>query len=291
VSNEIPTHLDLFSGIGGFALAAKWAGFRTVGFCEIDDEANAVTRRWWPAVPNFGDVRKFEGCDSSVDVLTGGVPCQPTSTLGLMRGTSDERWLWPDAIRICGKVRPRFAVFENPAAVLTLESGRAFNRIVCELSALGFDLWWDIISAAALGAGHLRERLIIVAADTGHSTRPTKSECKREEMGRQQFDREFCSRAVAPHTNGARLEGHAGNGDGSGRPETRRPTAPPDLRGRVNNADWWKEINTGIPVLADGISTRLATATHRCIGNAIVPQVAYQILKPIHDLIVDLAVA
>lgn len=166
-------HLDLFSGIGGFSIAAEACGFETVAFCEIDPEANIVTNHFWPHVPNLHDIRTITRDNYPYrlpDIIAGGVPCQPASALGLMRGTSDERWLWPDTIRIMRELRPRFGVFENPPALLTLEGGAAWNGIVSGLVASGYDLWWDVFPAAAFGAGHLRERVILVASRTDNAS-------------------------------------------------------------------------------------------------------------------------
>ncbi|NDD40339.1 MAG: hypothetical protein EB082_18350, partial [Verrucomicrobia bacterium] len=194
------THLDLFSGIGGFSLAAHWAGFRTVAFSEVCPDASRVLAHHWPRVPNLGSVSKlcrraydceqrdddvvwclrcdanFGDCEcvetdefterfGEIDLLTGGVPCQPASLLGARRGTADARWLWTDTLRIVGELRPCYCVFENPPALLTLENGRAFNGIISGLAALGYVGWYDVLPAAAIGAGHRRERVIIIAAD------------------------------------------------------------------------------------------------------------------------------
>lgn len=129
------THLDLFTGIGGFAIGFQNAGFRTIAFAETDPDASLVLRHHWPHIPNLGDVKlinkqtfRKNGCRLRLPlVITGGVPCQPASLLGQMRGTSDERWLWPEAIRVVRELRPRYAVFENPPSLLILEGGRAFG--------------------------------------------------------------------------------------------------------------------------------------------------------------------
>ncbi len=248
------THLDLFSGIGGFSIAAEWAGFRTIAHAEIDAEASIVLAAHWPDVPNLGSVKGI-GVHSSlgrVDLLTAGVPCQPASLLGKRLGSADERWLWPETLRIVRELRPRFCVFENPPAILSLESGRAFSGILGEMAGIGYDVLWGVIPAAAMGAGHLRKRVCIVATDS----------------------------------NDSRLQGHTGNADDNGRREkAARSTAPRDLRGRVNGPDWWHETNTGVPVLAHGVSAKLAKAAARCTGNAVVPQVFYPVLKSISDLI------
>src|SRR4029450_4604453 len=186
VSPTTMTHLDLFSGIGGVTLAAQWAGIETIAFAEICPYASKILARNYPDVPNLGDVRRLcrriydcecdeEGnawcprCEEDFgecacigtdqftdthgfpDVITGGVPCQPASLIGECRGSADERWLWPDTLRIVGELGPRFFLFETPPAILTLESGRAFSGILGGLAALGYDVLWEGVSAGALG--------------------------------------------------------------------------------------------------------------------------------------------
>lgn len=165
------THLDLYAGIRGFSIAFEAEGFTTIGASEIDEDKNIVGSHWFPEVPNVGNIRDADfsarvlATIGRPHVLTGGVPCQPASALGQMRGTADERWLWPETIGVVRDLRPLFGVFENPPSLLVLESGRAWNGIVSGLAALGYDLWWDVLPAAAFGAGHLRERVILVIAD------------------------------------------------------------------------------------------------------------------------------
>lgn len=291
------THLDLFSGIGGFSIAAEACGFETVAFCEIDPEARLVTDHFWPHVPNLHDIRTLSRSNYThrlPDLITGGVPCQPASALGLMRGTSDERWLWPEATRIMREFRPSYGIFENPPAILTLEQGDAWNGIVSGLVALGYDCWWDVFPAAAFGAGHLRERVILVCAQNGAgdvadaaSFRPRgeTDAANAEPVSRnsrlEPSSRSYC--AALADANGQGLQGHAWNGaNGQGwQAEARRPVAPPDLRGRVTGPDWWHEANTGIPVLATGLPSRLVESVSRCVGNSVVPQVLIPIMEAI----------
>lgn len=283
-----PTHLDLFSGIGGFALAAGWAGFRTVAFSEIDPEASRVLDYWFPGVPNLGDVCGVGVGHDSPTLLTGGVPCQPASIIGQRRGTADERWMWPQAIRIVGELRPRFAVFENPPALLTLESGGAFNGIASEFSALRYDLWWDVIPACAAGAGHIRERLLLVIADSEYLGRPERHRGSTGSTGstgnKDHSTTRVCLGEEIADSNRAGLEGFNGHGNGVWRPRSMRPTTPESLCGVVSCPDWWREDITGISVLVHGIPGRLAEAYHRCTGNAVVPQAIFPVLKAIAEI-------
>lgn len=251
------THLDLFSGIGGMALAARWAGFTTVAFAEVEAYPSRELARHWPGVPNLGDVtalcrdvqstRTLYDTIGPVTLLTGGVPCQPASLAGKRRGTADARWLWPDALRILGALRPRFGLFENPAALLDLERGRAFSGILGGLAGLGYDAWWDCIPAGALGAGHRRNRVWLVVADT--------------------------------HCTG--LEGFARDGARDrARPE---PSAEPPgetlLARKITSPQWYHQ--SGIRPVADGIPYGVARKRLTALGNALVPQVPYLILRAI----------
>jgi len=170
-NSPAPGHLDLFSGIGGFSLASEACGWRTAAFVEIEPYCRAVLARHWPNVPQFEDVRNVSsaslagrGIDpDAIDLITAGVPCQPASVAGKRRGEADERWLWPEALRVVREVRPRWAVFENPRGLLSLDAGRAFAGILGGLAACGLDAAWVVYGATDVGAPHRRERLFLVA--------------------------------------------------------------------------------------------------------------------------------
>jgi DNA (cytosine-5)-methyltransferase 1 len=168
-----PTHLDLFSGIGGFALAARWNGLETIAFAEINEYATKVLKQHWPAVPNLGDVRNVtaQTIREPVWLLTGGFPCQPFSVAGLRRASDDERYLWPECCRVMGELRPRFALFENVAGLLTAERGRSYNRVLSDLAALRYDALWNCIPACAIGKPHERDRtwILVVNTDGDHA--------------------------------------------------------------------------------------------------------------------------
>ena len=172
--HEQPTHLATFAGIGGFSLAAAACGFFTVAHSEIDPDADAAYAAFFPESINLGDItridwREFRRTHGVPLVASGGIPCQPASLLGKMRGVDDERWLWPEAIRMGRELGCPFLEFENPPSILSLDDGRAFNRIMAEFATLGYDGWWDVFPAAAFGAGHLRERLLIILAHRDRS--------------------------------------------------------------------------------------------------------------------------
>jgi len=167
--------LSLYSGGGGGLLGSKLLGWETVGYVERDEYCQrAIAQRIRDGIfdeaPIFGDIRAFisEGYAASyqgmVDVVTAGFPCQPFSVAGRMEGSDDDRNLWPETLEVLRQVRPRFALLENVPGLLANEYIRT---IFADLAESGFDARWDCISAASVGAPHLRERLWIVANARG----------------------------------------------------------------------------------------------------------------------------
>ena len=152
-------HLDLFSGYGGFALAAGMVGgFETVAFCEIDPWCQRHLRRRWPGVPVYDDVRSIPRIDC--DVLTAGFPCQDISHAGKRAGIEGERsGLWSFIPPIIRDLRPRCVLLENVTALLD----RGLGRVLGDLAAIGYDAEWDCVGADALGATQHRERIWILA--------------------------------------------------------------------------------------------------------------------------------
>lgn len=156
--------LSLFAGIGGLELGLERAGMTVVGQVEINEWCRRVLAKHWPDVPRYEDVRTAAEWWLSeerppVDVISGGFPCQPVSLAGRRRGQDDERWLWPamaDTIRV---LRPRYAVMENVPGLLV----RGMGDVLGDLAAIGYDAEWRIVSAASIGAPHLRRRVFIVA--------------------------------------------------------------------------------------------------------------------------------
>lgn len=170
---DTPTYrvLDLFAGIGGASYAGKLIGnWRTVCYVEWDDYCRRVIQARirdgiFDDAPIWDDVQTFDGKPwrGSVDIVTGGFPCQGFSVAGKQLREEDERNMWPDTLRVIGEVRPRFAFLENVPALIT--SGY-FGRIIGDLSEIGYDCRWTVISAADVGAPHTRKRLWILCWNT-----------------------------------------------------------------------------------------------------------------------------
>jgi DNA (cytosine-5)-methyltransferase 1 len=169
--------LDLFSGIGGFSLGLERTdGFETVAFCEIEEYPRKVLAKHWPDVPIYEDVRNVNAkqllADGiTVDVVTGGFPCQDLSTAGKQAGIEAERsGLWSELCRIIGEVQPKYAIVENVANLLSGPSeqrGGWFGRVLGDLASIGYDAEWHCIPASAVGAPHRRDRVWIIAYPKG----------------------------------------------------------------------------------------------------------------------------
>ena len=159
------THLSLFSGIGGLDLAAEWAGIKTVGQCEWAEYPIKVLEKHWPNVPRWKDIRTLTG-DSfyertgrrTVDIISGGFPCQPFSVAGKQRGKEDDRYLWPEMVRVIKELRPTWIIGENVAGIVRM----ALPDILSELEACGYRTRTFLIPACAVGARHRRYRVAIV---------------------------------------------------------------------------------------------------------------------------------
>jgi len=154
------THLDLFSGIGGFALAAKWNGYKTIGFCEQDKFCQAILKKHWPDTPIIEDIRQVRGeLYPEISLLTGGFPCQPFSVAGERRGKDDNRYLWPEMLRVIRETRPRWIIGENVAGIVNM----ALDQVHADLEVEDYEVETIIIPACAVDAAHRRDRCWIVA--------------------------------------------------------------------------------------------------------------------------------
>jgi DNA (cytosine-5)-methyltransferase 1 len=164
-------YLDLFAGIGGFALGANWAGIQFDGhyFSEVDEYGIRIYKKRFPSALELGDVRKinYAALPRGEWFVSGGFPCQPHSVAGRKQASKDERDLWPECRRMLCELRPRAALFENVPGLFNSDGGRFFNRIMSDIHQCGFDAEWQIISASEVGALHIRKRIWIVVYPCG----------------------------------------------------------------------------------------------------------------------------
>jgi DNA (cytosine-5)-methyltransferase 1 len=238
-------HLDLFSGIGGFALAAQWAGIETVAFCEIDKFCHKVLNKNFPGIPIHDDIKTLNGENyAGIDIITGGYPCQPFSTAGKRKGADDPRHLWPEMFRIIRQARPTWVVCENVAGHVSM----GLDKVLSDMEGINYTGQPIIIPACAKDAPHERKRVwIVFHADSVNAAgieRPIGENFQAEKWETTQSEQERNYRFVE-------LEPRA---------ITPRPTT-----------------YAGALRILDGIPNRV----DRCksLGNAIVPQVAYEILR------------
>lgn len=161
--------LCLFAGIGGGSLGTKLLGFETVCYVEkdsycIDVLTTRIREGYLCDAPIWDDIKTFNGKPwrGLVDIITAGFPCQPFSVAGKQKAEGDDRNMWPDTIRVIREVRPGFCLLENVPGLLS-ESHGYFGQILRELSASGYNARWCVVSAADVGAPHLRKRLWVLA--------------------------------------------------------------------------------------------------------------------------------
>jgi DNA (cytosine-5)-methyltransferase 1 len=273
------THLDLFSGIGGFALAAKWNGYRTVGFCDNEPYAQAVLKKHWPEVPCHKDIREVRGdLYAGVSLLTGGFPCQPFSVAGKQRGKDDNRYLWPEMLRVIREARPAWIIGENVAGIVNL----ALDTVCSDLEAEGYEVEPIIIPACAVDAPHRRDRVWIVAHAKGfNASGETWEFCEKKRRQGKSLRRKFGGTG--------NLSADVANAEGGKRGEIRIEGEKegaqcghvvPGVGGGFyrEQAQWLPEPNVGR--VAHGVPNRVAKL--RGLGNAIVPQVAAEIIRNIN---------
>ena len=270
------THLSLFSGIGGLDLAAEWAGFTTVGQCEFADYPTKVLEKHWPDVPRWRDIRTltkesfYERTGlRAVDVISGGFPCQPFSVAGKQKGKGDDRYLWPEMLRVITELRPRCVVGENVPGIIKIAAG----QVVKDLERAGYHVVVFNFEAAAVGAWHRRSRVFFTGladvADADGSglqgrkqpETPDAAEGAGEQPSRATAGE--CSEAVYDYMRSG-CAGDARWGQSQELADGRFWAAEPDV-GRVAH---------GIPARVDRL---------KCLGNAVVPQQAYPIFRELKE--------
>lgn len=204
-------HLDLFSGIGGFAIAAYMATWETVAFCENDPFCNHLLKYYWPYANFHTDIREtdFRQYAGKIDIITGGFPCQPYSSAGKRMGKDDIRHLWPEMLRAIREVKPRWVVGENVSGIVNWSKGLVFREVCADLEAQGYEVQVYNLPACAVDAPHIRERIWFVAYAAGFGCDGRQDNEGKKEAGRNGV--EWC---VFADTNEQR------GGKGAGRPQS-----------------------------------------------------------------------
>jgi len=312
-------HFSLFTGIGGIDLAAEWAGFESVGQCELADYPTKVLEKHWPNVPRWRDIRdvtaesvRAAGIEK-INLLSGGFPCQPFSVAGKQRGRADDRDLWPEMFRVIQELKPDWVLGENVAGFVNME----LERTIIDLESEGYEVQAFIIPACAVNAPHQRKRCFIVG-NTKHyglpafqkfrSNEATSNErCKEEseqagefkgasrpvdefglyrgEFGGQQYSRETMvggNRKTDENVAYSSVERLSGPG------ELIEPIYSKEIGDRQTSkpldvciGNLWS-IEPSVGRVANGVPGRMDRL--KCLGNAVVPQQVYPILKCIADI-------
>ena len=187
------THLSLFSGVGGLDLAAEWAVIQTIGQCEWAEYPTKVLERHWPDVPRWKDIRTLTGESfyertgrRTVDIISGGFPCQPFSVAGKQRGKEDDRYLWPEMVRVIKELRPTWVVGENVTGIIRM----ALTDILSELEACGYRTRVFHIPASGVGARHHRYRVAIVGYSEHNGLSSSEIAGRAQTTGGGQQERE-----------------------------------------------------------------------------------------------------
>ena len=264
-------HIDLFSGIGGFTLAGEWAGFRTVVFCEKERFCQKILKKHWPEVPIIEEIRNFDGTKwRGATLLTGGFPCQPFSVVGQRKGKEDDRYLWPEMFRVISEGRPRWVLAENVSGIVKM----ALDTVLSDLENEGYAAEVLIIPACAVNAPHRRNRVWIIA----HRTEKLWRTKQKPRQPTRHTGRKTVGNINGNASNSRDIKGRTKQKiepGGKARIEVREHR-------RVSEREWnknWLEVATRFCRMDDGVPDRV----HRlkALGNTIVPQVAYEILKNI----------
>jgi DNA (cytosine-5)-methyltransferase 1 len=242
-------HGSLFSGIGGFDLAAQSSGWENVFHCEWNPFAQRVLKHYWPNAESFHDITKsdFSKYEHTIDIISGGFPCQPFSSAGDRRGTDDTRYLWPAMLDVIRSVKPRYIVGENVYGLINWNDGLVFDTVCTDLEAQGYEVRAFLLPAAAVGAIHRRYRIWFVAHRNGTTW-------ENQLYDEWKVPEQFGQMGKCEPIDTTRLESAlCGENDG----------LPRELDG-ITFSKWREESIKGY-------------------GNAIVPQVALQIFNAINE--------
>lgn len=292
------THGSLFSGIGGFDLAAQWLGWYNIFQVEKDEWCLSKLAKNFPNVHRYTDIQKFDGTQykHKITVLSGGFPCQPFSLAGNQKGRNDERHLWPEMLRVIREVEPIYVVAENVPGLVTNENGMVFKQVLTDLENQNYKVQTFDIPACGKNAIHKRSRIWIVAhandcttkheiqtrwnvsssifSDASHASGETFSSHNREQEVRQIQQSGICTeQSIATNTSSLNVD----------KLELQcQQTEWQKHRSieQVWRTDWrtWS-IKPTICRNDDGVSNRVDRI--KALGNAIVPQIAYELFKNI----------
>ena len=316
------THGSLFSGIGGFDLAAEWMGWENIFHCEWNEFGQRVLKYYWPKAISYEDITKtdFSIHRGKIDILTGGFPCQPYSSAGKRLGSEDDRHLWTKMLRAIREIKPRYIVGENVYGLTNWNGGLVFNEVQTDLENEGYKVQPCILPACAVNAPHRRDRVWFVAYSNERTKRSPRTSGETESdwsknndeqgsRGKQTEQHNKPSDVQRNDTDSSNARAESMQQEGKDRIYELIDATNPGCRKRKNGiygeksgreaAEFgnsytklgaWTEFpitepticsgNDGIPRELDGITfPKWRNESIKAYGNAIVPQVAYQIFK------------
>lgn len=263
-------HGSLFSGIGGFDLAAEWMGWENVFHCEWNEFGQKVLKHYWPNAETFTDITKsdFTKYANRIDILTGGFPCQPYSLAGKRKGKEDDRHLWPEMLRAIREIRPRWVVGENVFGLINWNGGLVFHEVQTQMENEGYEVWPFLLPAIGIGANNLRKRIWFIAHSNSVGRQDVQSNIRG---GRNQV-----RNIQGNRTETERWQQEASELDSSGNSflQFQKVYGKPPIF----------PMDDGLPFRLDGITVP-KWIEQSCVaaGNAINPNVALQIFKAIEQ--------
>lgn len=289
-------HGSLFSGIGGFDLAAEWMGWENKFHCEWNEFGRKVLNYYWPNAKSYEDITKtdFNIYRGRIDIISGGFPCQPYSTAGKRLGKEDDRHLWPEMLRAIREIQPTYVVAENVLGLVNWNEGLVFDEVQTDLEAQGYEVQPYVLPACSVNAPHRRDRVWFIAysdeCNDRRTPRQDEREGKKEWLQKRYKVREFIEPdkvfGDVPNSDSKRLS-NQGQSAKLGRQRFGITDAQEDKPA-------WENFPTKLPICSrnDGLSDRLDGITFpkwrsesiKAYGNAIVPNVAHQIFKAIHEM-------
>ncbi len=229
-------HGSLFSGIGGFDLASQWCGWDNMFQVEKDPFCRKVLEKNFPQTKRYGDIYEFKGeitksYRGTIDIISGGFPCQPFSLAGKQKGKEDHRYLWPEMFRVVQEIKPTWIVGENVGGIIGVE----LDKTLFDLEANGYEVQVLVIPACAVNAPHRRDRVWIIANANSHNF---VYQQRKKESSKVEKPKRWRGFSCADFTGGTKARVYRKN---------------------------------------DGLSPEMDRL--KSLGNAIVPQIAYEIFK------------
>jgi DNA (cytosine-5)-methyltransferase 1 len=301
-------HGSLFSGIGGFDLAAHWMGWENAFHCEWMEFPRKVLDYYFPEADSHVDICKtdFKKYEGNVDIITGGFPCQPFSMAGKRKGSEDERYLWNEMLRTIQEVKPKYVIAENVLGLTNIEDGLVFEQVWSDLEVAGYEVQPFVLPAASKGAPHQRQRIWIIAYRSGLRFNPGRSEqslsgnssngnegnatdtnCERrnqdDRIGKSKQSNKISTKQNATDTKGIRRKDALAKRE-LGRQRLGFGDQPPTWDTFPSESPICG-TDDGLPRELDGIAfSKWRNQSIKGYGNAIVPQVALELFKVIQEI-------